>query len=391
MVAGGVRTVIVPEGSSPLVPEDDAVVGDEPMGAAGHRLQNEPMPPPAEAVCQLAGGASVLKRLWYYVALAMLLAACSPGAGTDHASPETRSELRLGYFANLTHAQAVLGVADGSLERAAGVQLTTKVFPSGPAALTALLAGEVDVLYVGPSPAVTGYMRSQGKALRIVAGAASGGAVFVVQPGFDPDRLDGSRLASPGVANTQDISLRHHLISLGLRSREQGGTVRVTPLAPADILSLFARRQLDGAWVAEPWGARLVQEAGGRIAWDERDLWPDRRFPTTVIVVSTRYLESHPEAVKGLLRAHAELTRWITEHPDEARVRLQAALAKLQGKPLPDRVMAEAFARVDFLTDPLPAALAEQADRAWQLGFLGARRPDLDGLIDLTWIREVAP
>lgn len=215
------------------------------------------------------------------------------------------------------------------------------------------LAGELDLLYVGPVPAVKGYIRSEGKALRIIAGGALGGAVFVTRKGVDPRNLVEARLATPGVANTQDVALRHLLAQRGLRTREQGGSVTVTTMAPADILTMFSRGQLDGAWVAEPWGARIVKETGAVIAWDERDLWPDRRFATTVLVASTDYLARHPDTVRGFLQGHVALTRWITTHPREARAYLQQGLAKLQGKPLPDDVLSAAFERVDFTTDPM--------------------------------------
>lgn len=331
-----------------------------------------------------------MKRFWILLALIALAAAgCAPGGGAG--SKIRDDELRLGYFANITHAQAVLGVADGSLERAAGVPIKPRVFASGPAAITALFAGEIDVLYVGPSPAVTGYIRSRGEALRVIAGAASGGAVFVVRPGFDPDRLDGAKLATPGLANTQDVALRHLLQERGLRTREQGGSVSVTPLPPAEILGLMARGHLDGAWVAEPWGARLVAEAGGVIAWDERELWPDGQVATTLVAVSPAYLQRYPDRVKGLLRRHAELTRYLEEEPHAARRDLQNALAELQGKPLPDSILLDALSRVDFTTDPMEASVRSQAERAYALGFLGARTPDLSGLFDLTLLKEVAP
>lgn len=319
----------------------------------------------------------------------LLLSGCSAGTGERNLAPS--SELRLGYMANLTHAQAVLGVADGTLERAAGVRVRAKVFSSGPSAVTALFAGEIDVLYVGPSPAVNGYIRSGGEALKVVAGAASGGAVLVLRPGVELDHLQGARLATPGVANTQDIALRHYLEGRGLRTRERGGNVSVTPLPPAEILGLFHRGQIDGAWVPEPWGARIVQEAGGVIALDERHLWPDGQFATTLVVVSSRYLQTNRETVLRFLQRHVELTRWLEEHPAEAQADLQAALARLQGKPLPDAVLAEALQRIDYLYDPMTASVEAQAEHAYKLGLLGPRRPDLSGLFDLSLLKEVAP
>jgi NitT/TauT family transport system substrate-binding protein len=143
--------------------------------------------------------------------------------------------------------------------------------------------------------------------------------------------------------------------------------------------------------VAEPWAARLEAETGAQAAIDERDLWPGHRFPTTVVVASTAYLKANPQAVKGLLAGHAALTQWIAQHPDEAKAKLRQALAALQGKALPEAVIAKAFARVEFLTDPLESAVDTQAMRAYDLGYLGARRPDLSGLFDLTLLKEVAP
>jgi NitT/TauT family transport system substrate-binding protein len=334
----------------------------------------------------------LIRRWLVLVLVAWLVAGCVSHALPEQADPAGAAhELRLGYMPNLTHAQAVLGIHDGSLAEAAGVRIRPRLFTSGPALITALFAGAIDVAYVGPSPAVTGYVRSQGQALRIIAGAASGGAVLVVRPGVDPARLDGTRLATPGTANTQDVSLRHYLDGLGLRPRERGGTVTVTPLPPAEIMGLLARGHLDGAWVPEPWGAYLIREAGAGLVLDERDLWPGGRFPTTLVAVSTAYLQRHPEIVRGFLTGHVAITRWIQSHPEEARVRLQQALAALQGRALPDAVVADALSRIDFTIDPLPDAVAAQAQRAYDLGYLGARSPDLQGLFDLKLLKEVAP
>jgi NitT/TauT family transport system substrate-binding protein len=330
------------------------------------------------------------RRVWILLTLAALLLASCGRAAAPAVKSDVVQTLRFGYLANLTHAQALLGLADGSFAKATGLKIVPKIFAAGPEAITALLAGEVDVLYVGPSPAVNGYIKSGGKALRIVAGAASGGAVFVVRPTLDPAHLAGTRLGTPGLGNTQDVALRWYLNSKGLKPREQGGTVQIVPTAPADILTLFGQKQLDGAWVAEPWGARLVHEAGAKVAWDERDLWPDRRFATTVLAVSTPFLEQHRDEVKRLVAQHVELTRWIQAYPDEARAKLQTALTKLQAHALPDAVLTEAFSRIDFVYDPMQGSVQEQADRANTLGLL-RDKPNLSGLYDLSLLKEVAP
>lgn len=292
---------------------------------------------------------------------------------------------------NLTHAQAVLGVADGTFAQRTGTEVAPRLFAAGPAAIQALFAGEIDLLYVGPAPALNGYLRSDGEALRVIAGAASGGSTFVLRPGIDRGSLAGRRLATPGLGNSQDAAMRHLLQQQGLRTRERGGDVTLSPMAPAEILNLFSRGEIDGAWVAEPWGSRLIQEAGGYLAIDERDLWPDGQVATTLLVVHPDFLEAHRDLVVRFLEAHVAITREIQADPEAARTRLQAALAELQGRPLGDELMKEAFARIDFTSDPMQAAVEEQARRAYGLGLLGPREPDLSALYDLTVLQEVSP
>lgn len=254
--------------------------------------------------------------------------------------------------------------------------------------MAGLLAGEVDLLYVGPSPATTAFVRSEGKGLRIVAGGASGGALLVTRQGVDPYQLGKLRVATPGLANTQDIAMRHHLKSLGLAPREQGGNVRLMPMANSEILTLFRQGQLDAAWVPEPWASRLILEAGAVIGIDERELWPDGRFATTVVVVSARFLERHPEVVRQLLAAHQDLTDQINADPEAAIGLVQAELARLQGKPLPDAILRDAWQRIEFVTDPMTESVLEQGRRAYALGYLGVRPPDLSALYDLTLLKE---
>lgn len=331
-------------------------------------------------------------RRWICLLLAaLLIPGCSASGPGLSRRPDEPDVIRLGYMANLTHAQAVLGVAESTFERTTGAKIVARLFPAGPAAIQALFASEIDLLYVGPAPAINGYLRSEGEAVRVIAGGASGGAVFVVREGIDPADLAGRRLATPGLANTQDIALRHLIEQGGWRTRERGGDVTLSPMASSEIFSLFSRGQIDGAWVAEPWGSRLIQESGAQLVYDERDLWPDRTFAATLLVVHPDYLKAHREQVVRFVEAHLALTRWLQTNPDEARGRLQTALADLQGRPLPDRLIAEAFSRIDFRSDPMTASVEEQARRASRLGFLGARQPDLSGLFDLSLLQEVAP
>src|SRR5947207_5635860 len=217
--------------------------------------------------------------------------------------------LRLAYFPNLTHAPAVAGVGRGDFQKALGhtASIDAKVFNAGPEEMEALLAGEVDLGYVGPSPALNTYVKSGGRALRILAGACSGGASLVARAGAEVNGirdLDGKRVADPQLGGTQDVSLRRSLAANGLRPREKGGTVQILPVKNPDALALFLSKQIDAAWVPEPWATRLVHEARGRRIIDERDLWPEHRFSTTVLVARAAFLKDHAREVNALLRAH---------------------------------------------------------------------------------------
>jgi NitT/TauT family transport system substrate-binding protein len=295
---------------------------------------------------------------------------------------------RLGYFPNVTHAQALVGVDDGTIATALGGRVETRMFNAGSAAMEALLSGELDASYVGPGPAVIAYLRSHGEGLRVVAGAASGGAVLVVRDARGPRDLAGKRVASPQLGNTQDVALRVWLKKNGLSDKAGPSGVEVTPLSNPDILSLFARGDLAGAWVPEPWGARLVAEAGGRILVDERTLWERGRFPTTLLVVSRRALERRGAEIAALLRAHVALTqRWSDDPPAFGRL-ANEAYGKRTGKPLPDAILSDALSRIEPTTDPLARQIAELARDAQSLGFAPAG--DVSGMVDGRLLAEVA-
>ena len=302
--------------------------------------------------------------------------------------------VRVGYFPNITHAQAVVGVADGTFRRALGAQiaLDTRVFNAGPSVVEALFAGQIDLAYIGPNPAINGYVRSNGEALRIIAGATSGGAVLVVREdsGVRSARdFAGRRIASPQLGNTQDVALRRWLQQQRLPLRERGGTTQVVPVANPDILTLFQKKEIDAAWVPEPWGARLVREAGGRVFLDERQLWPQGRFVTAHVIARTAFLDLHPDVVRRWLEAHVELTRRLTTDSAGAKRALNAEIERLTGKAFPAAVLDDAWSRMTVTWDPIRESLPQSADAAFELGFLGDRRPKLDGIYDLRLLNQV--
>jgi NitT/TauT family transport system substrate-binding protein len=311
-------------------------------------------------------------------------------AGATETGPVT---LRLGYFPNLTHATAMVGLDQGFFTKALGsnVTLTTQTFNAGPAAVEAVFGGALDAAYVGPNPAINAFTKSNGGLVRIVAGAASGGAALVVRPGggiTGPESLKGKKLATPQLGNTQDVALRAYLAAHGLKTTPQGGgDVSITSTDNATILQLFKQGQLDGAWVPEPWVSRLVSEAGGTVLVDEASLWPSGKFPTTELIVTTAFLNAHPATVRHLIEGHVAAASWIKANPAQAQTVVNDALLKLTQKKLSDAVLASAWPKLDFGVDPLATALAKQADQAHAAGLIGA--VDLHGIMDLRVLNDV--
>src|SRR6202167_4291541 len=302
--------------------------------------------------------------------------------------------IRVGYFPNLTHAQALVGRANGQFEKAlgSGVQIEWKAFNAGPSAIEALFANAIDLTYVGPNPTVAGYVRSQGEAVRVIAGSASGGASLVVRQGAGIQKASdfhGKRIATPQQGNTQDVALRAWLRANGLKPREKGGDVQVLPITNADQFTLFLKGQLDAACAPEPWAARLVHEAGGRIFIDERDLWPNREFVITNLIVHPKFLKEHPDVVKNFLRVHVDLTEWINKNPAQAKQIMNQQLQKDTGKALAPQILDDAFSRMLVTYDPIRSSLLKSTQQAFEEGFLGRTQPDLSGLYDLTLLNEV--
>lgn len=302
--------------------------------------------------------------------------------------------IRIGYFPNITHAQAVVGMARKDFQKAFGKDVTVdvKVFNAGPSVIEALFAGEIDISYIGPNPAINGYVKSNGKALRIIAGATSGGAVLVVRDdsGINkPKDLDGKKIASPQLGNTQDVALRYYIKKAGLKTTENSGTVQVIPTENPNILTLMTTKQIDGAWVPEPWGARLVKEGGGRILVDERDLWKDGKFVTANVIASTEFLKNNPNLVKKFLKAHVDETDWINKHKEEAKQIMNDEIKSLTGKSLPPTVLSSAFTRMTVTYDPVKSSLFTSAEHAFALGYLGDKNPDITNIYDLTLLNQV--
>ncbi|MEY9933255.1 NitT/TauT family transport system substrate-binding protein [Catenulispora sp. GP43] len=337
---------------------------------------------------------------WMIVSLVIVIAAYvsasdqSSGSATSSAATTSTAagtastaagELRLGYFANVTHASAVIGVAHGDFAKALGsTKLTTQIYNAGPAEMTALLGGQLDAAYVGPSSALAAFAQSHGQALKIVAGATSGGAELVVRPGINTVAdLKGKTLATPQKGNTQDVALRAWLKQNGLTANTDGtGDVSVSPQDNAATLDQFKAGHIDGAWLPEPWASRMVLEAGAKVLVDERSLWPGGQFATTNLVVSTTFLDAHPDTVKALIDGQIAANQWIASDPADAQTLLNGQLKKLTGKALTGAEIQRAFSEQTATDDPLAASLQTEMDHAVSTGLL--KTTDLHGIFDLT-------
>ncbi len=328
------------------------------------------------------------------IAALTVLTGCGPRTtgGTAHEpgaqTPGGKTVVRLAFFPNVTHGVALVGTGSGAFQKALAPNATIeeRVFTAGPAEIEALFANAVDIGYVGPGPALNGFLKSKGEALRIIAGASSGGAGLVVRNGANITKLAdlaGKRVSVPQTGGTQDISLRHVLKEAGLVSTEKGGTVSVLQNAPADALTLFKAGRLDAAWVPEPWVTRLVAEGNGTLLIDERDRWPGRRFASTVVIARKAFLDEHPDLVKRFLVAHAETVASIHKDPEAARRVIGERIKTLSKKAIPEAILKQALARTDFTDDPLRESVLTFADWSRDLGYQRQGRDALAELIDV--------
>jgi sulfonate transport system substrate-binding protein len=333
-----------------------------------------------------------VNRIYQAIAVLWLLSILPPHGGLRAQSPAVA--IRAGHLANITQAQALLGEANGDFEKALApsARVEWKIFSAGPSIIEAIFAGQLDLAYVGPNPAINGFVRSEGHALRIIAGAASGGAALIVRADSgikQPQDFHGRRVASPQLGNTQDVALRTWLRTHGLTSWERGGDVQVMPVASPDQIALFRKKQLDAAWAPEPWASRLIHEANGRLLLDERTLWPGGRFVAAQLIVRTDFLRQHPDLVTKWLRVHLELTEWINQNPLPARQVLSEEIRRETGMPLPEDVLEDALSRMEFTVDPLQASLQKDAEDAYEAGMLGRQRPSLNGIYDLSILNQI--
>lgn len=317
----------------------------------------------------------------------------SAGVAPKGAKVDGLDQVKIGFFGNTTHATPLIGLQSGLFQKElGGTAIKSSVFNAGPAEIEALNSNAIDIGWIGPSPSINGYTKSQGKSLKIISGSASGGVSLVVNPkkvkGLND--LKGKKIATPQLGNTQDVALLNFLSDKGYKVDATTGKGDVTVQRTDNKVTptAFEQGSIDGAWVPEPTASKLVA-AGGKTILDEKRLWKDGKFVITNVIVSQRFLKEHPKAVEAVLRASVKTNAWIRSHPAEAKKALNDKLASsdITGKPLPDNVLDPAFKNIDITDDPLAATLQEEADHAVKAGLL--EKPDLKGIYDLTLLNKV--
>jgi NitT/TauT family transport system substrate-binding protein len=319
-----------------------------------------------------------MKRLLAAIAaasVAALAAGCgSSGSGGSAGDPAGAVVLRLGFLENITHAPALVGVNEGFFTKNLGHGVTLKLYPysTGTEEATALLAGQLDAAYVGPNPAIKAWQTSGGTEIKIISGAAAGGAELVVKKGIgSAAQLKGQKLATPSLGNTQDVALRYWLKQQGLSTTSTGGgDVPITPVTPNSAAVLeFESGQIAGGWEPAPYDAEMVA-AGGHVLVNEASLWPGGQFVTTNLVVAQKYLAANPAVVSDLLKGQIEANSFISSDKTAAEAAANAELTSLTGKGLKSSVLAAAFAQVIFTNDPVASSLLTDAQHAEAVGLL---------------------
>lgn len=312
-----------------------------------------------------------------------LLAGCAATAGAE------ATEVRIGYFPNVTHAPGLVADSDGLFEEQFAeedVTVSTQAFNAGPDVIQAILSGSLDISYIGPNPTVTAYIQSNGEGVRVIAGSTSGGASLVVRPEITSHAdLKGKKLASPQLGNTQDIALRHWLTTQNLTATEDGGgDVSILPQSNSAAVQSFRAGEIDGGWLPEPFASRLV-EAGGVVLVDERDLWPDGEFVTTNVIARTEFVEENPELVRAFIEAHLDALDSIEADPAAAQSTVAAQVKRITEQDIDPAVLQTAWENIDFTANPLSDTLRASADHAEGVGLLPDKpSDDFAQLWDLT-------
>ena len=314
-----------------------------------------------------------------FAGIATIVALSVAAAIYDSGNADTEKKIRVAYFPNISHAIPIIGIESGIFPNEI---VETKLFDNGPQVIESMFSRSIDIAYVGPGPAINGFLKSEHE-LKILSGAASGGASFVVHPNSDiktADDFSGKRIAAPQIGNTQDVSLRNYLSQHDLVPAEKGGTVVVLNISNPDIYTLFVKGEIDGAWVPEPWATILVEELGGTRLFFEESLWPENQFASVLLIGRVEYIEKNPEIIQSWIDSHEQTVTWINENPKDSELLFNQFMKKTLGQTLPEKIVSISLSNLVITSDPIYDSIEIFAERANSLGYLGRDGYDLQGI-----------
>jgi len=315
------------------------------------------------------------------VLVGIVLIAVMLNSTTDNST----DKVRVAFFPSISHAVPIVGIENGIFEENLTDKkiVEVKIFDSGPQVIESLFSNSIDLAYVGPGPIVNGFLKSNGNDLKILAGAANGGASFIIQKDSGLDSIEnfqGKRIASPQISNTQDVSLRHYLSIHDLKPVEKGGSVFVLNISNPDIYTLFAKGDIDGAWVPEPWATILVEELGGIRLFNESEFWPEKQFSSVLLIGRTNFIEQNPEIVERWILSNEKTVEWINSNPDKTKMIYNEFMKEYMGKTFPKKIVDESFSNLEITSKPVKESVITFAERADSLGYLGRSGYDLNGI-----------
>jgi NitT/TauT family transport system substrate-binding protein len=325
-------------------------------------------------------------KISYLIGIAIAVVGIIAFVGISQSSFDaSENKIRVAFFPSIIHAVPIVGMENqtfaDNLDDDLAIQV--KIFDSGPQVIESIFSNSVDIAYVGPGPVINGFLKSDGKDLKILAGAANGGASFVIQKNSGLEMIEnysGKRVAAPQISNTQDVSLRHYLAENGLKSAEKGGDVFVLNISNPDIYTLFAKGDIDGAWVPEPWATMLVEDLNGTRLYDESEFWPENQFSSVLLIGRSDYIEKNPEIIKKWINANEKTVQWINDNPDESKKLYNEFMKSYMGKTLPENIVEKSFSNIIITSEPLENSVYTFAERADSLGYLGRDGYVLDGI-----------
>ncbi|MDC4212115.1 MAG: ABC transporter substrate-binding protein [Candidatus Nitrosopumilus limneticus] len=324
----------------------------------------------------------MITKLLLSVGIITVILASIVGLNLNSNEVPVENNLRIAYFANIGHAIPIVGIENGFFSDDIGsdIKIESRIFDSGPQAIESLFTNSVDIAYVGSGPAINGFLNSENNNVKILSGAASGGASFIVHPNSQINSASdfkGKKIATPQIGNTQDISLRHYLSENNLKPAEKGGSVIIYNISNSDIYTLFVKGDIDGAWVAEPWATVLEVELGGKRLFFEEDLWPNKQFASVLLIGNIDYVKKNPELISKFLVSHKNTADWINDNPIETRIIFNNFLKSHLGKSLSNDIVDISLSNLKITTDPVKDSVYSFAERANELGYLGRNGYDI--------------